>query len=151
LSDHHLNRYKLKEDTGCWIWTGCVHVKGYGRLKAVGKDWYAHRYFFARLTQTKIPKGAFICHHCDTPTCVNPEHLYLGDQQTNVSDALNRERYHGPKKPTRGEKTPWHKLTEEDVLAIRASSKTQTELAAEYGVGQTTISDVVRRHSWTHI
>lgn len=71
--------------TGCWIWKGGVGKDGYGKLKRNGKTIRAHRFFF-ELHKHLILPGQVVCHTCDTPLCVNPEHLFAGTQLDNERD-----------------------------------------------------------------
>ena len=84
-------------------------------------------------------------HTCDTPSCVNPDHLFLGTHKDNEQDKMRKGR-----KPV-GEKIPWHKLSEDDVRNIRDDERTQMEIAAEYGVRQCLISAIKRRKTWRHV
>jgi hypothetical protein len=74
---------------GCWEWLGKKRNNKYGYFKQMG----AHR--FAWSTQHgDISKGMFICHHCDNPSCVNPDHLFLGTRMDNIQDMLSKERHY---------------------------------------------------------
>ena len=75
----------------CWIWQGRKHQEGYGRYSEDGKEWLAHRYS-ATLVYGEIPSGNYVCHTCDTPSCVNPNHLFLGSPQDNVDDMMSKNR-----------------------------------------------------------
>ena len=78
---------------GCWEWVGNVDRGGYGiicRPRRQGTT-TAHRYS-AALHFGMFDRRLFVCHHCDNRRCVNPEHLYLGDQLTNTQDMLDRGR-----------------------------------------------------------
>jgi hypothetical protein len=134
---------KVEKTDGCWLWQGSRDRKGYGRFRLKGKVVRTHRLAYA-LKYSSIPDGAYICHHCDTPACVHPEHLYAGNASTNLLDALER-----------GQIDPAKALTREQVLEIRRRHAeeciTQTQLAEEYSVVQSTISFIVRRICWKHV
>jgi hypothetical protein len=86
-------KYKINPETGCWEWLAGRFNKDYGCFAFDGKMVKAHR--FSYLLHNSDPTGGFVCHHCDNPTCVNPDHLYLGDFQSNSDDRLNRGRHAG--------------------------------------------------------
>jgi len=98
-----------------------------------------------------IPEGMHVLHHCDTPACVRPDHLFLGTHTDNMRDRKAKKRGNHPFGSRHGRS----KLTEADVLAIRdkyaSLNWTQTELATEYGVSQPMIGYIVRRTTWRHI
>lgn len=74
----------------CWQWTGPINAKGYGLWSQLGFKGLAHRY---SLMQVEVPfTGAFACHHCDNPSCVNPSHLYWGTERDNSRDRRVRAR-----------------------------------------------------------
>lgn len=83
------DKYVLKLDTGCWEWTG-YREKGYGRFRGQ----LAHRIAYKRATG-RDPGSLFVCHVCDNPPCVNPEHLWLGTNRDNQSDASIKGRARG--------------------------------------------------------
>ena len=80
----------------CWLWKAGVNTYGYGRfrLKVNGgwKQIAAHRLMY-EFVYGEIPEGMNVLHKCDTPLCVNPEHLFLGDQQDNIQDAMSKGRF----------------------------------------------------------
>ena len=101
------------------------------------------------MTHGPIPeKTPHLCHRCDNPPCVRPDHLFLGDDALNHWDMLNKGR------ESRGEMRNI-KLTELDVLEIRrayaAREAFQRELAKRFGVSRAMIAHVVHRREWTHI
>lgn len=77
----------------CWLWTGIVNRKGYGKFRIAGKFLGTHRVAYA-LFKEPIPKGMWVLHTCDVPNCVNPDHLYIGDQYDNERDKVARGRHH---------------------------------------------------------
>ncbi len=127
----------------CWEWLASKR-EGYGRFwipagpNRPGRLWEAHSVAWI-LTYGPIPKGLLCCHHCDNPSCCNPYHLFLGTNRDNHIDAA--------KKGRRAKA-----LTEDEVLEIRrlykAGEKTQQDLADEFGVDQSAVSDIVRRETW---
>lgn len=139
--------YVEKTDT-CWWWTGIIHSNGYGRFWLNDTRFYAHRVSY-ELNCGPIPPGYFVCHHCDNPLCVRPDHLFLGTPQENVADSVAKGR------SARGEKNAHTKLTEEDVIAIRetyaAGGITHRELAHQYNVSRKSIGDIINRRRWKHV
>lgn len=126
----------------CWEWTGSLRPNGYGQYGK--KRLKAHRVAW-EITYGEMPKE-FVLHKCDNPKCVNPEHLFLGTQQTNMDDKVSKGRQN------KGETSYLHKLTDKEVVEIRYRYEnekiTQRELGIEYGVTQSAISDVTRRKNW---
>ncbi len=85
--------FKYVEKTeSCWIWKGCLDKKGYGSFNTRSQMLKAHRYSFMRFKGPLIG-GMLVCHNCDNPACVNPEHLYLGTPKDNGKDLKDRNRW----------------------------------------------------------
>ena len=76
----------------CWAWTGHKHAKGYGVFNIKSKKLKAHRVSY-ELHIGAIPDGLHVLHKCDVPECTNPEHLYVGTNEQNVADKMNRKRH----------------------------------------------------------
>jgi DNA-binding transcriptional regulator YiaG len=135
----------IKAD-GCWVWRSSKDKDGYGIFNgAVQGVVYkrAHRFSWAFHNQMPIPDGMLVCHSCDNPECSNPEHLTLGTQQDN-----QREKW---RKGRANHQSPAAKLTEDQVRQIRQATGRQADIAAAFGITQTTVSDIKRRRSWSHI
>lgn len=80
-----------KSNSGCWLWIKTLSNKGYGVTTAKGKRYLAHRLSWI-LHNGDIPGRLCILHKCDTPACVNPDHLFLGTQSDNMRDMHRKER-----------------------------------------------------------
>jgi hypothetical protein len=93
---------KVVKSDGCWLWTGCRSVKagtgqlGYGQIRVGGmqslRATTAHRVSWM-LAHGPVPEGCDICHRCDNPACVRPDHLFLGSRQDNVKDMHGKKRW----------------------------------------------------------
>lgn len=143
---------RIIKTESCWLWTGHKVRKGYGGVSFRGKDMRAHRVSWI-IHNGEIPDGLHVCHKCDNPACVNPDHLWLGTNHENRLDSMRKGRTHGGR--FLGVLHPSHKLTEEDVLEIRflysSGSYQQQLLGLMFGVDFTTIGDIVRLKSWKHL
>lgn len=128
---------------GCWIWTAYKTPLGYGAFCLAGKI-LSHRLSW-EYANGPIPVGMFVLHKCDVRSCVNPEHLFLGTQKDNMADRNAKGRY------AKGETHKQTKLTNADVLAIRADTRTSRVVAREYSVSHQNINHIRSRKGWTHL
>lgn len=135
--------------SGCWIWTAGTRPNGKGvpyprHHCDNGKSIGAHRFSYA-LVNGAIPDGAYVCHKCDTPLCVNPDHLFIGTHDDNMRDMVQKGRsYTG-----RGEnKKGLAKLTDQQAEQIRTMKAPQSAIAKLFGVSQKTISRIIRGESY---
>lgn len=90
--DRHFWDYVEKTDTvdGCWLWTGCTDVDGYGVFRSRPPT-KAHRFAWT-LAHGPIPDGMWVLHSCDVPACTRPGHLFLGTPRDNVRDCIEKGR-----------------------------------------------------------
>ena len=134
---------------GCWEWIGHIHRSGYGRVMrwAISKDGtWAHRYSWM-LANGPIPEGMLVLHKCDNRSCVRPSHLFLGSHADNMADASKKGRMRNAGKPCA-------KLKVQDVWAIRKlylEGARQRDLAKQFGVAQSTVSEVVNNKYWSYV
>ena len=139
-----------KKENGCWVWVGATLPDGYGILSFKGKSHRAHRLSYS-LAVWEIPVGVSVCHKCDNPACINPDHLFLGTQADNVHDCVRKGRRASKKGTNNGRS----KLSEKDVKRIRKifaeGKKNKTEISKLFGVSDTLIGLIVRRKSWPHV
>ena len=153
-----------KQDGDCLIFTGHRNEDGYGRIFRNGRLVYIHREVWAA-KNGEIPEGKEICHTCDNPSCINPNHLWAGTHLENMQDRSAKGRQARPfgntyskgKSINRGSKHGLSKFTEEQVKAIKSSlsvNKTWgnvVALAAEYGVSSTAINHIRAGTRWGHV
>lgn len=92
------NYHTVEPNTGCWLWTMCVDKDGYGIFQEKTRTTVKAHRFSWKVHRGDVAKGTFICHKCDTPSCVNPEHLFLGTALENNRDCAVKKRTHNQKK-----------------------------------------------------
>jgi len=145
---------KVDKSGDCWVWTAGTTTYGYGCMPdEVGRPAMAHRLSW-RLHFGVIPRGMCVCHHCDNPPCVRPDHLFLGTKWDNSQDMLQKKRCHCSPQAI-GERNSNSKLMPKQVLEIRdryaTGGITQASLAYEYGISCQGIHNIVMRKTWKHI
>jgi len=133
-------------NTGCWLWTAYTKSAGYGQFWYLGRWKLAHRASYDMFVG-KVPDGVLVCHKCDVPGCVNPDHLFLGTHQDNTDDMVRKGRDFHPK----GEDNSSAKLSKLQVAAIRRDARPQRHIALEYSVSQQLVSQIKTHKVWTHI
>ena len=147
-TDRFFSKIDRSDPADCWSWAACRDKDGYGMFWDGDRLVRAHRYSYM-LAIGIIPEGLQVLHRCDNPSCVNPDHLFLGTHADNADDrnAKGRQAY--------GTKVNTAKLSEKDVREIRDFLATchysQNEIAAMYGVRQPTISVIKTGRTWAHV
>ena len=143
---------KVTKTDRCWEWTGALYRNGYGAIFCGTHVDRAHRVSW-RLHFGAIPDGMFVCHCCDNPSCVRPEHLFLGTPADNMAD-MHRK---GRAVLLTGEDVPTSRLTRADVAYIRAHYVRGTnrwirgncaELAERFRVDRSVITRIAAGRAW---
>ena len=149
LSIEVIERFSVPEpNSGCWLWLHTIGGTGYGMLSVHRKMMRAHRASWIA-HNGQIPDGMVVCHKCDTRSCVNPDHLFVGTTADNVADKIRKGRAFDPKPGLT--KRAYVKLTEQFVREIRASHLPAKELARVYGILPRTIRRVRSGERWGHV
>ena len=134
----------IEDENGCW---NVKSSKNRAHKRVNGKYMYiSHMMMIDK--EGSIPNGMVVCHSCDNPRCINPEHLFLGTQIDNMQDMVNKGRQNNKAKGRARELNARAKFTEEQIQAIRNDTRPQTVIAKEYGTSQGYISNIVRGRSW---
>ena len=103
----------MKGPNDCWEWLAAKDSRSYGQIKINRKHTRAHRYAYEHYKNNghPVPSNLYVCHHCDNPGCVNPNHLFLGTAKDNTQDMLRKGRHRFPQKPK--------KHTDNEAIKIR--------------------------------
>lgn len=133
---------------GCWLWTKAWSRFGHGIDGVYGAEVVAHRTSW-KVFVGEIPEGMCVCHKCDVPACVNPQHLFLGTKAENNADKIRKKRWAKSLPGSQGSKNSPAKISEEDVHDIRASSCKPSDMAKKFGVSPATISHIRRGRYWS--
>lgn len=145
------NGYKINEKTGCWEWIKTMHSKnGYGSIGVgTSNSEKAHKISYI-LHKGEIPIGLCVCHTCDNPKCVNPNHLWLGTPKDNSDDKFKKNRFVSCK----GESNGGCKITEEIAKKIKEMlliGKTSMEISRFFNINYKTVFHIKHGHTWKHI
>lgn len=156
---HGISIETLQENTiiipmcSCHIYVGSNFTQGYGRIKRNGKTYRAHRVSY-ELHHGEIPEGMYVCHHCDNPPCVNPDHLFLGSARDNIIDMFSKGRQ-GELTKLYGDRHHNAKLKNSDIPFIRelyeSGGLSQTLIGHIYGVSNKVIQKITSGTKWRNV
>jgi hypothetical protein len=153
---------KVDKSGECWLWTASKDTSGYGQIR-YEKRLRRATHIAWELTNGAIPVDTLLCHRCDNPACVRPDHLFLGTYAENAADMLTKGRQAigdassarlYPERRPRGTNHPKAKFTDDQVREIRrrsAAGESQRQLARAYSVGKNTIQCIVEGVTWRHV
>lgn len=139
----------VRIENACWIWTGAKNRKGYGQISIKNKIKAAHRVSY-EVHKGEITCGMIVCHNCDIPSCINPDHLFIGTVKDNTQDMLIKKR----NRPIIGSSNGNSKLKNADIVEIKhmISSKVKlVEIAKKFNVTPENIAEIRNGKTWGHI
>lgn len=146
-----LSKVSPEPTSGCWLWLGAYAANGYGEFTYGYRKEPAHRASW-RILRGPPPADRFVCHRCDNPACVNPDHLFLGTARDNALDMNAKGR--ATTKRARGELASKAKLTADQVIEARlrheAGERTGV-LARHYGISSPAMGAILLRRNWRHV
>ena len=148
ISDHWA--VQPEPNSGCWLWNGSTHPRGYGQLSFGHRVTKAHRLAW-ELKNGPLPAGKMALHRCNVRCCVNPDHIYPGTAADNTADMMRAGRGHSMP----GAIHPKTHLTEQDVLRIRKDywedGVSRKMLRETYQLSRGGLDAIIYRKSWKHI
>ncbi len=149
VRDRFWSKVNIKSDSECWEWSAGLLSKRYGGFYINGKTCRSHRIAW-ELHFGDIPDNLCVCHECDNPKCVNPNHLFLGTHTDNMQDMIRKGR--GAKGVYRINNP---KLSPDQIIEIRikyaAGKCSQENLGRRYNISETQIGRIVRGEQWPHV
>jgi len=131
-------------ESGCWLWGNGVNHRGYGKTSMGRKTIAAHRAAYEAFVGS-IPDGMSVLHRCDVPSCVNPDHLFLGSQADNIKDKVAKKRQ------ASGERHGMSKLSEDAARAIKFGAASARQAADEHGVSACMVRQIRSGLYWKHL
>ena len=137
----------IQGPTQCWQWLGYTAPNGYGDVTFKSRKWKVHRVSY-HLCCGAIPVGMFVCHKCDNPSCVNPNHLFLGTCADNLADMVAKGRSRV------GIRHHNAKVTPRQIAEIRAAPQVVgivRDLAIKFGLSHQQISKIRSHTRWKHL
>mgnify|MGYP001583981262 CR=1 FL=1 len=153
LEARFVGKYQIGEgDDPCWEWTGARYSKGYAQMRIVSPNGQSRTvrashisvYLFKGIT-VRSKRGDCVCHKCDNPPCVNPDHLIVAKQWWNKHDSMQKGRARFPKGG------PPKKLNADLVRQIRLSDGYHYEIANKFGISRPMVTMIKNKTSWAHL
>ena len=139
-----LSYYSAPGENGCHLYTGSLDRDGYGQVSIFGRTKKTHRLAW-EIANGPIPKGLLVCHACDVPNCINPKHLFLGTNATNMADKAAKKRQ------PHGEAQYMARLNAAQVRSIRNAVGTMRGIGAAHGIAPQTVWKIRKRIIWRHL
>lgn len=148
-------KYIPEPNSGCWLWLDYLDEDGYGQISlSKTKVARAHRVAYS-LYRGEPPKHLLVCHTCDNPCCVNPDHLFLGTPKDNSQDMSRKGRYAHHKRPNPGELNGRAIINDDVALHILTSfwecGQTARSIADRLGLTYGIVSHVTKGRTWCHV
>jgi len=131
--------------SGCWLWGGNICPNGYGLVKHDKKQRLAHRVSYI-VFKGEIPHGMCACHHCDVPSCINPDHLFIGTLADNVADKTKKNRC-----GNYGTLNPASRYTESqiyEVISLRKSGWFYKDIAKKFKTSKESVRRICIGETW---
>jgi hypothetical protein len=139
-------RYVEGKPDECWNWYGDKYKEGYGRIRIDGTGYRSSRISYLYYNKLEsLDDNLHVLHTCDNPRCVNPNHLKLGDQQSNMEDRNAKDRQ------ARGTVNGQAKINNQLAAEIRSKSKdgqSRNALSREYGISRRQIVRIINGENW---
>jgi HNH endonuclease len=136
-----------KDPSGCWLWTKNKSPKGYGKTYWKNKDMRAHRLAFF-FKNNYMPET--VCHKCDNPSCINPDHLFAGTHKLNMMDMKLKGRAARPK----GVLHPMRKYSVEQIKEVRrlhSLNISLNEISKSVLIPKSYVRQIVLKQRWGHL
>ena len=154
--DRFWDNTSISDASKCWEWKcSCKGPGGYGVFRLKNGSVMAHRFSY-ELEHGSIPDGTVVCHRCDNPKCVNPNHLFAGSQSENIRDCVAKERHRSVVSPSsyranRVHRTPLNSRLVAEIRARYSDGDSTYKLGNELGLCHGTIRKAVLGITWQHV